>query len=311
MDPFDGVATFVRLVECGGFSAAAERMRLSKSAVSNQIARLEDRLGTRLLNRSTRNIALTEAGQIYFQYCVGLLEQIERAEQAAHHLQVNPCGNLRVTVPDTFGWMHLAPAICDFAQKYPEICLDFSLSAVHLNLVEEGFDVAIRIGQIDRNPNLIIRRLGVSRLHLYASPDYLALHGKPGLPDDLASHRCLLFKVPHCGGSWLLRRDDEVRDIKPAIAFMSDSAEVLKGMAVAGCGIARLPSWSTIEEVATGALVPVLSDWLCPESDIVAAYPGNRLIATKVRLFVDHVAQKLSNISAVSSRGRGEFNVQI
>lgn len=302
MDPFDGVATFVRLVECGGFSAAAERLRLSKSAVSNQIARLEDRLGTRLLHRSTRSISLTEAGQIYFQHCVGLLEQIERAEQAAHHLQVNPCGNLRVTVPDTFGWMHLAPAICDFAQNYPEICLDFSLSAVHMNLVEEGFDVAIRIGQIDRNPSLIIRRLGVSRLYLYASPDYLARHGRLDVPDDLTAHRCLLFKVPHFGGSWTLHRGEEVREIKPAVAFMSDSAEVLKAMAVAGGGIARLPSWSTIDEVAAGTLVPVLGDWLCPASEIVAAYPGNRLIATKVRIFVDHIAQKLSAISTVSGR---------
>ena len=169
MDPLDGIAAFARVVDCGSFSAAAARLKLSKSAISAHVQRLEDRLGTRLLNRSTRSLSLTDAGTAYYRHCTRILAEADAAEQAAIALQREPRGTLRISAPDTFGWMHVAPAIPSFLARYSDLSIDIALSEKRVDIVDEGLDLAIRIGALT-NSALVVRKLAPSRIVLCAAP---------------------------------------------------------------------------------------------------------------------------------------------
>jgi DNA-binding transcriptional LysR family regulator len=165
MDPLDGIAAFARVVDSGSFSAAARRLKISKSAVSAHVQRLEERLGVRLLNRTTRRLSVTEAGAAYYRHCTRILAEAEAAEQAASALQREPRGTLRISAPDTFGWMHVAPAVPAFLRRYPDLGVDISLSPAHVDLLDEGLDLAIRIGVLEASP-LVVRKLAVSTRRL-------------------------------------------------------------------------------------------------------------------------------------------------
>src|SRR5437879_9633541 len=203
MDPLDGIAAFVRVVEGGSFSAAARHLKISKSAVSAHVQRLEDRLGIRLLNRTTRRLSMTEAGAAYYRHCARILTEAEAAEQAASALQREPRGTLRISAPDSFGWMHVAPAVPDFLKRYPDLGIDISLSPAHVNLVDEGLDLAIRIGALEDSA-LVVRKLALSRRVLCAAPAYLRERGTPRNPDDLANHNCLCTSLLSWGDEWRL-----------------------------------------------------------------------------------------------------------
>jgi len=190
VDPLDGIAAFVRVVDSGSFSAAAGQLKISKSAVSAQVQRLEDRLGVRLLNRTTRRLSVTEAGAAYYRHCARILADAVAAEEAASALQREPRGTLRVSAPDSFGWMHVAPAVPAFLKRYPDLTIDITLSPAHVDLVDERLDLAIRIGVLEDSP-LVVRKLAPSRIVLCASPAYLAERGAPRKPEDLANHNCL------------------------------------------------------------------------------------------------------------------------
>ena len=181
MDPLDGIAAFARVVDGGSFSAAAYRLGISKSAVSAHVQRLEERLGIRLLNRSTRRLSLTEAGAAYYRHCARILAEAESAEQVASALQREPRGTLRISAPNSFGWMHVGPAVPAFLKRYPELSVDITLSPAHVNLVDEGLDLAISIGVLEDSP-LVVRRLAPSRLVVCATPAYHKEHGKPREP---------------------------------------------------------------------------------------------------------------------------------
>jgi DNA-binding transcriptional LysR family regulator len=187
MDRLDGIAAFSLVVETGSFTAAAQRLKLSKSAVSAHVQRLEERLGIQLLHRTTRRVATTEAGRTYHQYCVRILAEAEAAEQAAGALHREPRGTLRISAPDTFGWMHVAPAIPAFRKRFPDIAIDLRLEERHVNLVDERLDLAIRIGELPDSP-LIVRKLAPSRLVLCGAPDYLQRFGEPQSPQELSDH---------------------------------------------------------------------------------------------------------------------------
>lgn len=290
MDPLDGIAAFARVVDSGSFSAAAGRLGISKSAVSAHVQRLEERLGVRLLNRTTRRLSLTEAGAAYYRHCAHILAEAEAAEQAAGALQREPRGTLRISAPSSFGWMHVAPAVPDFLKRYPELAIDITLSPAHVNLVDEGLDLAIRIGVLEDSP-LVVRKLAPSRLVLCAAPAYLAARGVPREPRELAGHDCLCTNVLPWGDEWRLAgKDGEVR-VAVNARFRSNSAEMLRTAALEGVGIAVLPTWSVAEALGAGALQRVLTAWEPPVSTIYAAYPGNRLMSMKVRAFVDHLAR--------------------
>ena len=290
MDPLDGIAAFARVVDGGSFSTAAHRLGISKSAVSAHVQRLEERLGIRLLNRSTRRLSLTEAGAAYYRHCARILAEAESAEQVASALQREPRGTLRISAPNSFGWMHVGPAVPAFLKRYPELSVDITLSPAHVNLVDEGLDLAIRIGVLEDSP-LVVRRLAPSRLVVCATPAYLKEHGKPREPGDLTKHNCLCTGLLPWGDEWRLAgKRGEVR-VAVGGSFRSNSAEMLRTAALDGIGIAVLPTWAVAEPLRSGALRRVLEAWEPPASTIYAVYPGNRLMSMKVRAFVDHLAR--------------------
>jgi DNA-binding transcriptional LysR family regulator len=291
MDPLDGVAAFARVAADGSFSAAAARLKISKSAVSAHVQRLEQRLGVRLLHRTTRKLSLTEAGAAYYRHCARILADAEAAEQAAISLQREPRGTLRISAPDTFGWMHIAPAIPPFLKRFPELAVDMSLSRQHVDLVGENLDLAIRIGVL-KDSSVVVRRLAPSRMLTCAAPAYLAARKAPREPRDLGAHNCLIPTIIPWADEW--RFTGKAGAVRVAVAgdVRSNSAEVLRAAALAGQGVALVPSWAVAEDLRAGALRRVLADWEPPPSAVYAAYPGKRLMSAKVKAFVDHLAQR-------------------
>ncbi|WP_287304826.1 LysR family transcriptional regulator [Mesorhizobium sp.] len=290
MDPLDGIAAFARVVDSGSFSAAARHLKFSKSAVSAHVQRLEERLGIRLLNRTTRRLSMTEAGAAYYRHCTRILAEAEAAEQEASALQREPRGTLRISAPDSFGWMHVVPAVPEFLRRYPDLSVDIALSPAHVSLVDEGLDLAIRIGVLEDSP-LVVRKLAPSRLVACAAPAYLKERGAPSDPGDLSKHNCLCTSVLPWGDEWRLAgKRDEVR-VAVGGSFRSNNAEMLRVAALDGIGIALLPTWAVAEPLRTGALRRVLDAWEPPASTIYAVYPSNRLMSMKVRAFVDHLAR--------------------
>jgi DNA-binding transcriptional LysR family regulator len=292
MDPLDGVAAFARVVEAGSFSAAARRLRISKSAASAHVQRLEKRLGVRLLHRTTRRISLSEAGAAYYRHCARIVAEAESAEQAARALQREPRGVLSISASDTFGPMHVAPAIPEFLARFPGLAIDISLSPKYVDLVQEGLDLAIRIGTLKDSP-LVVRRLAPSRFVLCAAPAYLRKHGMPREPDDLLRHVCLGASVVPWGDEWRLVSAKGEHKIAAGGLLRSNSADVLRTAALGGLGVALLPSWAIGDDLRSGALTRLLPGSEPPPSTIYAVYPSNRLMSAKVRAFVDHLARRI------------------
>jgi DNA-binding transcriptional LysR family regulator len=290
MDPLDGIAAFARVVDSGSFSAAARRLDISKSAISAHVQQLEERLGIRLLNRTTRHLSLTEAGAAYYRHCARILAEAEAAEQAAATLQREPRGTLRISASNSFGRMHVAPAVPAFLKRYPDISIDIRLSAAHVNLVEEGLDLAIRIGELEES-GLVVRKLVPSRRVVCAAPAYLEEHGAPKTPDDLLHHNCLCNYLPSWGNEWRLAGKDGEMRVTVSGNFRGNNAEMLRAAALSGLGIAALPTWVVYDELRSGKLKRVLAEWEAPLGAIYAVYPGNRLMSVKVRRFVEHLAQ--------------------
>lgn len=291
MQSINEMAAFARVVEAHSFSAAAERLGTSKSAVSAQVRRLEARMGVRLLNRTTRRLSLTEAGAACYRHCARLLAEAEAAEQAVSAFHGEPRGTLRISAPDTFGWMHVAPALGAFAARYPGLTLDLSLSAKRVDLIDERVDLAIRIGALP-DSSYVTRRLAPSRIIVCAAPAYLASHGALRDPNDLARHNCFRFTPLGWGVEWRLRDPKGPLRVQIGGTFVTDSGEALREAALAGIGVALMPSWMVGDELRSGALVQVLERWTPPPVPIQAVYPSNRQTASKVRVFVDHLAKR-------------------
>ncbi|MDX1576058.1 MAG: LysR family transcriptional regulator [Kiloniellales bacterium] len=287
----DAMALFARVVEAGGFSAAARELGLSKASVSKRIARLEDRLGARLLNRTTRRLSLSEAGEAFYAGCRRMVLEAEAAEQAVTHLAAAPRGTLRVNAPMSFGQIHLAPALNAFLERYPELAVDLVLDDREVNLVQDGFDVGVRIKPL-QDSSLIARRLAPSRALICAAPAYLAAHGAPQRPEDLTRHSCLLYSYQSEPGVWLLRGPEGERRVRVSGRLRANNGEALLEAAVAGLGITRLPSFIIGEEVRAGRLQPLLTDWT-PGNPVAvhAIYPAGRNLSPKVRVFVDFLAE--------------------
>jgi DNA-binding transcriptional LysR family regulator len=290
MDRLEGIAAFSHVVETGSFTAAAERLKLSKSAVSAHVQRLEERLGVRLLHRTTRRVTTTEAGQTYHQYCARILADAEAAERAASALQSEPRGTLRVSAPGMFGSMHVAAAIAPFRARFPEISIDLRLDEKHVNLVDDRFDLAIRVGTLPDSP-LVVRKLAPSRMLITAAPDYLKRNGEPLVPDDLRRHPCLCFSPLWPDGHWRLVSKQREERVPVAGAIVSNNGEVIRVGALAGVGVAILPAYAAADALSSGKLKVVLPGWGPPLSTIHAVYVDGRRMSAKVRLFVDHLAR--------------------
>lgn len=288
MRAFLGLEAFIRVVETGSFTAAAERLQTAKSSVSETVRALEDRLGVRLLDRTTRKVQPTEAGQAFYARCRQLLLDEEAARREVQALQAAPAGRLRVAAPECFVARHLMPGLATFLAAHPALQIEFVEQAGFARLVEDGFDLAIRVVEAPA-PGLVIRRLATSRVVIVASPGYLAQHAAPAIPADVARHRCIGFSPLSWRESW--RLGEETVPVRPVL--LTDNAESLRAAALAGVGLAALPDWAVADALAAGQLRRVLAEHATPASAILAVYPTNRLMVPKVRVFVDHVVARL------------------
>jgi Transcriptional regulator len=292
MDRFQVLSAFAKVVEHGSFARAAERLELSVSAVSRQVSELEAHLGVRLLNRTTRRLSLTESGRAFHERCVQLLADLEEAEDEVSASAIVPRGTLRLTAPNSFGTRYLASTVADFRMRFPQLRFDLQLSDGALDLVDEGLDLAIRIGDVGSQA-LIARRIGVARMICCAAPAYLERHPAPRTPSDLASHPCLTYAYSSGGNVWSFRdaRGDthEVKVTGPAHA---NNGEMLAALAVAGVGINLEPDFIIADDVRAGRLIPLLNDYVAPAIVIHAAYPSRRHLSAKVRTFIDFLAER-------------------
>lgn len=290
MDRLAALSSFAKVVESGSFARAAERLSLSTSAVSRQVADLEAHLDVRLLNRTTRRISLTEAGQAFYERCVQLLADLDEAEASVRPVSVEPKGTLRITCGVTFGERYLAPALAEFAVLHPDIAFDLDLSDRVIDLVEEGFDVAIRIGTIGPQ-TLVSRRLGSTSLVCCASPEYLQRRGTPATPGDLSAHDCLAYTLSALQQTWKFKgRDGAAVEAAVSTRHRANSGRMLAAMAVAGMGVVLEPDFIVAPDICAGRLVRVLADYEPPRSPIAAVYPSRRHLSAKVRSLVDFLA---------------------
>ena len=291
LDTLAGMAVFAHVVDDGGFSAAARRLGLSKSAVSKQVAALEDRLGARLLNRTTRRMSLTEAGAALIDRCRRVLAEVEAAATAVGQLQAAPAGVLRVNAPVTFGSMHLAPAIPEFLARHPGVSVDLTLNDRMVDLVEEGFDVAIRIARL-ADSSLVARKLAPMRAVMVASPAYLARYGTPVRLADLAGHECMNYAYAAAGDEWRAAGPEGEDAMRVTGRLRANNGEVLLAAALAGGGIAMLPTFIAGAALASGRLVQVLPAWDNRTAAIHAVWPSGRHPSPKLRAFVDFLAER-------------------
>ena len=299
LDRLLAMTVFVKVVEQGSFARAAERMSMSTSAVSRQVAELETHLTTRLLNRTTRRISLTESGQAYFERALHLLADLEEAEAVVSSSTVTPRGTIRLTCSTSFGVPHLAPAIGAFQALHPEVRFDISASNRFVDLVEEGLDLAIRIGDLG-NPNLIARKIGSMRLLACASPSYLKRNGTPKRPDDLTAHNCFTYEYAPVKNLWrfLDRKQNEI-GVKIDGSVHANNGEMLAAIAVAGAGIALEPDFIVKPLLESGELVEILKKFRPAPYNIYAVYPSRRHLSAKVRTFVDFLVARFSTTSGL------------
>jgi DNA-binding transcriptional LysR family regulator len=287
-DRLSGIAAFIEAVEAGSFAEAARRMNLSRSAIGKTIARLEQRLDVRLFNRTTRQQSLTDEGEAYFERCQQALAELTAAESALDSRRAEPAGMLRVSAPMQLGRHCVAPILVDLAVRHPRLQLDLSLADRFVDLTEERIDLAIRVTPLPDSSNLTTRKIGTFGMMFCASPAYIAQHGKPDTPDDLARHHCLAYGRSGRAWGWRFLKEDgreEVIDTTGRIRI--EDIESLADAAVAGAGIAAMPYWLVHDRLASGALVPVLETHRTNDYDVYAFWPQSRHMPSKLRAAVD------------------------
>lgn len=291
------MTVFAKVVEQGSFARAADRLSISTSVCSRLVSELEAHLDTRLLNRTTRRLSLTESGRGFYERCVQLLADLDDAERAASQSAASPRGTLRLTTSINFGVRHVSPAIAEFLIRYPAVKFDVSLSDRIVDLVEEGYDLAIRIGSAG-GETVVARKLGEARMVACASPAYLEAHGAPKTPEDLARHPCLTYEYMPVRHVWPFRgKDGREHAVRVAGPLHSNNGDLLAAAAVAGAGIAYEPEFILGPDLKAGRLVPILTAYTAPLGPIYAVYPSRRYLSAKVRAFVDFLAQRFAHAS--------------
>lgn len=293
MEEFAGLAVFAQVVEARSFSAAARSLGMSKSAVSKRVARLEDRLGARLLNRTTRRLSLTEVGAAFYERCARIVSELEEAELAVTHLSSEPRGTLKLNAPVTFGQLQIAPAVPELLARHPELRIDMLLSDRVVDLVEEGFDVAIRIGTLP-DSTLVARRLAPDRRVVCATPGYLERYGRPHTPADLEAHNCLGYSFLGAQSEWRFRGPRGERAQRVRGNFQANNGEVLRAALLQGLGLALMPTFIVGRDLAAGRLEAVLEEHELAPGGVYAVYPHGRHLSPKVRAFVDFLADRFT-----------------
>ncbi len=288
MTIWDGINEFVCVVETESFTAAAKRLEVSVAHISRQVNQLEDRLGAKLLYRTTRKLRLTEVGEVYYQHARKILDDMQAVERAVMEMEGKPTGKLRITAPVYYGEYFLAPLVNDFLLQYPQLDLELKLTNETVDLVKEGYDLAIRLGTLDSS-SLMCRKLARRTQYLCASPAYLTTHSTPQTLADLANHRCLGGSLDH----WRFLENGKLRNWRVGSAWSCNSGLALKDAALKGLGIVQLPDYYVQGALAQGSLVSLLESHRLPDDGVWVVYPQNRHLSPKVRLLVDFLVAKL------------------
>lgn len=298
IDPND-LLIFASVAELGSFSRAAERLGLPKSTVSRRLAALEQRLGERLLMRTTRRQSLTEFGLQLLEHARQVASEVEAVAALSERRQATPSGRLRVSMPSDFASLLLADTLAAFVALYPAIRLDLDLSPRRVDLLGEGFDVALRMGHLPDDASLAARRLAVFSFGLYAAPSYLAEHGDPRHPDDLARHVAIRMLMANGdAAAWTLSKDAEQWQGTPPGRLSANAPELLIRLACAGAGVAAVPDYFAAAEVRQGRLRRVLPDWCLPSHTAWAVFPERKLMPLKTRVFIDMLQTALAQVPA-------------
>ncbi|MEH6626695.1 MAG: LysR family transcriptional regulator [Motiliproteus sp.] len=290
MDKWGEMQVFVACVKQGSFSAAGRSLELSPSAVSKLISRLENRLGVRLLNRTTRSLSLTEAGHAFYQRCLEILTELDEAEAELTDYGQSPKGVLKVNCSPGFATHQLLPVLPQFQQQYPDLTVELQLTGQAVDLVTEGVDVSIRLGQL-QDTSLVARKLGECSRIICASAGYIQQYGKPNTPQDLYQFNCLRLSTREIFNQWLFSVEGQDQLIRVKGNFVTDNVEALLQQVLAGQGIARLSGFMVSREIAAGRLVPLLQDYKTERQQVHAVYPHRKFLAVKVRVFVDFLLQ--------------------
>lgn len=292
MDLLSSMRIYVAVVDGGSLAAAADKLDISRAMVSKQIQKLEEHLGTRLLNRTTRRLSLTESGREFYERSIQIVSDVEEAEQVAAQMNRTPQGVLRVTIPLSYGQHRLATIIGDYTQAYPKVQLDISLSDRKMDLVEDGFDLAVRIGAMPQS-DLIARKIGGVRSVVCASPAYVARHGAPQTPEELQRHACLGYTLTGSGTDWRFETPDGPLVVPISGPIRADNGDIIRLAALSGAGILFQPHFIVGDDLATGRLVQLLPGWQSAELGVYAVYPSRKHLSAKVRTFVDFLAAAL------------------
>jgi len=292
MDRFENMGAFIRIVEAGSISGAADRLGVAKSAISRRLKELEEHLGVELFHRTTRRMNLTDTGRAFYHQSVRILEDVLETELATSQAHGTLKGSLKIALPSTFGLMHMGSAINEFLQAHPQIEFNLDFNDREVDLIQEGFDLAIRIANLP-DSSLIARRLAPIQTVMCASPVYLEQMGIPQSPDELGEHQCLVYSLLRDFEYWHLT-DSSGKEIKTKIHpyLKASTGEFLKDAAVEGRGITLLPSFIAYKEIERGALVQILKEYKLPQMDAYAIYPQTRHLSQRVRAFVDFLIKR-------------------
>jgi DNA-binding transcriptional LysR family regulator len=295
MNKFSDLEAFTAVVESGTFSAAGERLGIAKSVVSRRISQLEQRLGSQLLHRTTRRLSLSDAGKNFYQRAVQILADLDEAEQSVAEETTDLRGLLKLAAPLSFGLTHLSNCLFDFLSEHPAIELNVDLNDRHINLVEDGFDMAVRIGQLE-DSTLVARRLGTVRQVSCASPSYLQQHGKPEHPDDLDHHIGLQYSNISYKRQWTYQTaEGKPITAQPQIRIRANNGEALAAAAISGMGITKGPTFILGPYIKAGKLVNILNQYQSPPVGIYAVYPPGRLIPRRIQVFSDFLAGRFGD----------------
>ncbi|QPC91334.1 LysR family transcriptional regulator [Mesorhizobium sp. INR15] len=290
-----GIVAFVQAVEAGSFTGAGERMHVTKSAVGKSIAQLEQRLGVRLLNRTTRSLSPTSEGISYYEACVRALAEIETAQSLLAARRQVPSGRLRIDVPLAFGRRCVAPVLFDISKNFPDLTVEISFNDRRVDLIEEGIDLAIRMGELDDSLSLAARRIYAQRSAICAAPAYLERHGRPRKVEDLAAHSVIGYGREGVIRPWTIKHPDgHLVTFVPKARLVLGHGEPMLDAALAGCGISFLPTWLAADSLRSGDLEMVLSDCLVEHIVVHAVWPVTRALTPKVRVVVDALVTHFS-----------------
>lgn len=295
MDRIEMMRVFVAVARHGGFTKAASELGMAVQTVSKYVKYLEDRLKVKLFNRTTRDVSLNDTGALYFEQCIELLQQFDETESSVKLIHASQQGKIRISAPTSFGEIHLIPALAEFQNQYPDILIDLDLSDRRVSMVAEGFDLAIRIGQLD-DSSMIARKLNQTRISVFASHEYLKIHGIPKHPKDLRQHNCLINPNIRYGKSWPFVIDGEEFQVEVSGNYSSNTVGSIKRMGVAGLGIGMAPYYALSEAIIAGKIVTLFEQYEALTFGIYALYPQKQHLSNRVRTLIDFLSKELEHI---------------